>query len=266
MKWVTREGARVDRIACPWLITRFIDSAAEFLFVPAAAVAEVARREGATPFDVPGAEIGHHGAACSFDALLEKHQLDDPALHRLAAIVRGADTEARWLTPESPGLYAIASGFRAIAADDHDNMARQFPAYDALYAFCRGEVGSARQLPAASERVTRWKAAWESLDADRVAELYAANATHSSPQVPRVYPEARDGVLRGVGQIREYARRGLARYTALRFELETVTENSERSAVEYRRYSNVDTSGPLHGLELIDWHGPLIAAVRVFHA
>jgi hypothetical protein len=138
MKWVTRERARVDRVACPWLISRFIDRAPTFLFVPPDRVREVAEREGAIPYDVPGVELGHRGALCSFDAFLDKYKLDDPALQALARIVRGADTDARELTPESAGLYALATGFQAIAQDDHDNMAKQFPAYDALYAFCRG--------------------------------------------------------------------------------------------------------------------------------
>ncbi len=142
MKWVTREKARVDRIACPWLIARFIDPAPEFLFVAADRVSEVARREGATPFDVEGAELGHHGDRCSFDAFLERYRLDDPALHALARIVRGADTSARELTRESWGLYAVASGFREIARDDHDNMAKQFSVYDALYAYCRAELAA----------------------------------------------------------------------------------------------------------------------------
>ena len=103
MKWVTREKARVDRIACPWLIRRFIDREAMFLFVPADRVLKVAEREGAIPYDIPGVELGHHGERCSFDAFLDKYTLTDPALHTLARIVRGADTEARQLTPESPG-------------------------------------------------------------------------------------------------------------------------------------------------------------------
>ena len=142
MKWVTREKARVDRIACPWLIRRFIDKEATFLFVPASQVMQVAERERATPYDVPGVELGHHGDHCSFDAFLDKYKLNDPALQALALIVRGADTDARQLTPESAGLYAIATGFQAIAKDDHDNMAKQFPAYDALYAYCQARVRS----------------------------------------------------------------------------------------------------------------------------
>src|SRR5919108_2168481 len=137
MKWITREKARVDRIACPWLISRFIDREPTFLFVPADQVMSAARREGATPYDVPGVELGHHGDRCSFDAFLAKYNLTDPVLQKLALIVRGADTDARQLTPESAGLYAVATGFQAIAKDDHDNMAKQFPAYDALYAYCR---------------------------------------------------------------------------------------------------------------------------------
>ncbi|MGQ0570214.1 MAG: chromate resistance protein ChrB domain-containing protein [Armatimonadota bacterium] len=142
MKWVTRERARVDRIACPWLISRFIDRDPTFLFVPADQVLKVAEREPAIPYDVPGVEFGHQGERCSFDAILDKYGLDDPALYAVALIVRGADTDARHLTPESAGLYAVASGFQLIAGDDHDNMARQFPVYDALYAFCRSRVTS----------------------------------------------------------------------------------------------------------------------------
>ena len=140
MKWVTRERARVDRIACPWLISRFIDKEPTFLFVPTSQVLAVAEREKAIPYDVPNVELGHHGDHCSFDAFLEKYQLTDPALQALSKIVRGADTDARGLTPESSGLYALATGFQAIARDDHDNMAKQFPAYDALYAYCRAAV------------------------------------------------------------------------------------------------------------------------------
>ena len=141
MKWVTRRKARVDRIACPWLIQRFIDKDAEFLFVPEDQVMEIARREDALPFDVPGVELGHHGEQCSFDAFLAKYRLDDPALRALAEIVRGADTDARGIAREAWGLYAVASGFREITRDDFDNMARQFPVYDALYAYCRSGRG-----------------------------------------------------------------------------------------------------------------------------
>lgn len=140
MKWVTREKARVDRIACPWLVSRFVDREPVFLFVPPTEVRRVAEREGAIPYDVPDVELGHHGDRCSFDAFLEKYGLEDPSLRALARIVRGADTDARHLAPESPGLYAVASGFRTIAADDHDNMRLQFPAYDALYAYCQARV------------------------------------------------------------------------------------------------------------------------------
>jgi hypothetical protein len=146
MKWVTREKARVDRIACPWLISRFVDREAVFLFVPASEVMEVAEREQAIPYDVPGVELGHHGDHCSFDAFLEKYELEDPALRALALIVRGADTSQRDLTPESRGLYALATGFQATSKDDFENMARQFPAYDALYAFYRANE---HQQPAA---------------------------------------------------------------------------------------------------------------------
>src|SRR5262249_16768212 len=140
MKWVTRERARVDRIACPWLVTRFVDAQPEFLFVPTDRVREVAKRENAIPYDIPDVELGHQGPRCSFDAFIERYELADPALAALAPIVRGADTDDRALTPESAGLYAAATGFQATSRDDFDNMARQFPLYDALYAFCRGHI------------------------------------------------------------------------------------------------------------------------------
>jgi protein-tyrosine-phosphatase len=140
MKWITRERARVDRIACPWLITRFIDPKPELLFVPAREVRAAAQREGAIPYDVPDVELGHRGPRCSFDAFVERYELDDPALAQLALIVRGADTDDRGLVPESAGLYAAATGFQAIARDDHDNMAHQFPLYDALYAYCQAQA------------------------------------------------------------------------------------------------------------------------------
>src|SRR5260221_9389077 len=140
MKWITREKARVDRIACPWLISRFIDREAVFLFVPAGEVMTVSAREQAIPYDVPGVERGHHGDRCSFDAFVEKYELDDPALGALALIVRGADTDQRALTPEWAGLYASATGFQATSKDDFENMARQFPAYDALYAYCQATI------------------------------------------------------------------------------------------------------------------------------
>lgn len=141
MKYVTRARAKVDRIACPWLIKRFIDPEAEFLFVDADRVMEVAEREAAIPFDVPGVELGHHGARCSFDAIIEKYNVTDPALLRLAEIVRGADTSARNLTPESAGLFALATGFHALSpsrfSDDHALLDVEFPMYDALYEYCR---------------------------------------------------------------------------------------------------------------------------------
>ena len=136
MKWVTRSRPRVDRVACPWLIERFVDSEAVFLFVEADKVMAVAEMENAIPFDVPDVELGHHGAECTFDAILTKYNLTDPALSRLALIVRGADTDAKDLTAESRGLEAIAEGFRLVYQDDHEQIAREFPVYDALYAFC----------------------------------------------------------------------------------------------------------------------------------
>jgi hypothetical protein len=147
MKWVTRERARVDRIACPWLITRFIDPKPELLFVPAKEVRAAAEREGAIPYDIPDVELGHRGPQCSFDAFLDRYELADPALVALAAIVRGADTDDRALTPESAGLYAAATGFQATSRDDFDNMSRQFPLYDALYEYARQQTASVPPEP-----------------------------------------------------------------------------------------------------------------------
>lgn len=141
MKWVTRQGAKVDRIACPWLIKRFIDPNAEFLFVPADKVLTVAKESGEIPFDTKGVELGHHSDKCSFDAIIEKYNLNDRALFELAKIVRGADTEAKDLTPYSRGLEAIAEGFRLVSKDEFENMEKQFAVYDALYAFCATKVG-----------------------------------------------------------------------------------------------------------------------------
>ena len=144
MKWVTRARPKVDRVACPWLIRRFVDPQAEFLYVPADQVAAVAAREGATPYDVPNAELGHHGAECSFDAIVKKYHLTDPALLRLALIVRGADTAAKDLTPESRGLEAVAEGFRIVYRDDHELLEHEMPVYDALYAYCQQQTAKAR--------------------------------------------------------------------------------------------------------------------------
>ena len=147
MKWITREHVHVDRVACPWLIRKFVDPAAEFLFVPSDQVAAVAKREGATPFDVSGAELGHHGKECSFDAIVKKHGLgSDPALLLLARIVNGADTDnSLWNQPESAGLKAIAEGFRHLGyADDHALNAAEWIVYDALYAYSQQMVRAGR--------------------------------------------------------------------------------------------------------------------------
>ena len=140
MKWVTRERPKIDRIACPWLIQRFIDAAAEFLYVPAADVQRIARETGATPYDVPGVEMGHVGERCSFDAFVSKYRLTDPALARLATIVRGADTDRLDLAPQSAGLLAISQGLSKTHADDHAMLAHGMVMYDALYAWCEAQV------------------------------------------------------------------------------------------------------------------------------
>lgn len=139
MKWVTREHVKVDRVACPWLIRKFIDPSAQFLFVPAARVLEVAQRERAIPFDVPDVELGHHDGKCSFEAMVMKYQITDPAVRVLAQIVHGADVaEDLYGRPEAPGLKAAAEGFRHLGlANDHEILAKEFILYDALYAYCR---------------------------------------------------------------------------------------------------------------------------------
>jgi len=144
----------VDRIACPWLITRFVDAKAEFLFVPREKVLDVAKEQGAIPFDAPGAELFHYkdgdDERCSFDAIIRKYKLTDPALLDMAEIVRTADAAPRKPRPEGAGLEAMALGFRANAKDDHDNMRLQFPAYDALYTYCKLKMEGKGQLEHAS--------------------------------------------------------------------------------------------------------------------
>lgn len=150
MKWVTREKAKVDRIACPWLVKRFVDPDAEFLFVPADRVREVAAKEGAIAFDAAGVELTHYKEGVkefvSFDAIIRKYGLSDPALLELAKIVRGADAKIPDAPPESAGLEAAALGFRQKAKDDFENMRLQFPFYDALYEYCRSRVAGTGRL------------------------------------------------------------------------------------------------------------------------
>ncbi len=146
MLWVTRSHVHVDRVACPWLIRRFVDSEAKFLFVPKSQVNQVAAESGAIPFDAPGVELGHHEGKCSFESILEKYHLTDPGLLRLAKIVHAADIAAELHTDEiAPGLEAIASGFNLILPDDQANLQHQFVVYDALYAWCRLQVASQRK-------------------------------------------------------------------------------------------------------------------------
>ncbi|WP_297215527.1 chromate resistance protein ChrB domain-containing protein [Thermoplasma sp.] len=146
MKWITRERAMVDRIACPWLIKRFIDPDAEFIYVPPQEVLKRAKELNAVPFDVENVELTHfreeNEERVSFDAFIKKYNLRDPALLELARIVRGADAKIDNPPPESPGLKALARGFREIARDDLENIKLQFPAYDALYAYCKMKVAA----------------------------------------------------------------------------------------------------------------------------
>jgi hypothetical protein len=138
MKWVTRAHVHVDRVACPWLILRFVDSQAEFLFVAAQEVAQAAQETGAVPFDIPGVELGHQDGRCSFESILLRYGLKDPALQRMARVVHAADIAADLRSDElGPGLEALATGFGLLFPADADNLARQFVVYDALYAWCR---------------------------------------------------------------------------------------------------------------------------------
>ena len=137
MRWITRERPKIDRIACPWLIARFIDPGAEFLYVPAADVHRLAGERDAVPFDVEGVELSHSGPLCSFDALLAKHRLTDPALAELAVIVRGADTARLELAPQCAGLLAVSLGLSRLFADDDEQLRHGMVIYDALYAWLR---------------------------------------------------------------------------------------------------------------------------------
>jgi hypothetical protein len=143
MKWVTRERPKTDRIACPWLIRRFIDADAEFVYVPAQEVLAAAERDGAYSYDAPGARYTHRDGLCTFEVLVEDYGIDDPAVHLVARIVHGADVaEDRGATPQSPGLQAIAEGFHYTFADDHAQLAAEFPVYDALYAWAQKQVAA----------------------------------------------------------------------------------------------------------------------------
>jgi hypothetical protein len=152
MKWVTRARPKIDRIACPWLILRFIDAQAEFLFVPADRVLEVAREASAIPYDVPGVELTHVADECSFDAFLKKYSVQNSALERLALIVRGADTARLDLAPQCAGLYAISLGLSATFPDDHEMLRHGLVMYDALYAWCDRLMDETHNWPPAGYR------------------------------------------------------------------------------------------------------------------
>jgi len=145
MLWITRSHVHVDRVACPWLITRFVDNEAEFLFVPKNQIEQVIKDTEAIPFDAPGVELGHHEGRCSFESILLKYELKDPALARLAQIVHAADVaEDIDKDPIARGLEAIATGFSIRYLEDEENLMNQFEVYDALYAWCRLEVARAK--------------------------------------------------------------------------------------------------------------------------
>jgi hypothetical protein len=154
MKWVTRERPKIDRIACPWLIRRFIEKEPEFLYVPSDLVLAVAKETGAIPYDIPGVELSHVGELCSFDAFLKKYELRDPALQQLAVVVRGADTSRLDLTPQSPGLYALSLGLSDVFTDDHEMLRHGIVMYDALYAWCARLQGETHNWPPAGYRAS----------------------------------------------------------------------------------------------------------------
>lgn len=137
MKWVTREHVHVDRTACPWLIRRFVDPRAEFIFVPVDNIDQVVKNEQAIPYDAPNVELGHHGDKCSFDAIVEKYKIENPAVLELATIVRAADTDTMEAAPEAAGLEAVMTGLGIISKDDHETVANASPVYDAFYANCK---------------------------------------------------------------------------------------------------------------------------------
>jgi hypothetical protein len=143
MKWITRENVKVDRVACPWLIKKFVDREADFVFVPAADVERRARELGATPFDIEGCELGHHGEDVSFNSILKEYGLTDPALTLLGEIVRAADSHPPQPHPAGEGLRWVAFGFSALGLSDHEILAREFIVYDALFAECQRRAGGA---------------------------------------------------------------------------------------------------------------------------
>jgi len=146
-RWVTRERPKIDRIACPWLISRFIDPTAQFIYVPTQQVVTVAQATGATPYDVDGVEFTHEGERCSFDTILRIYDIRDPALDRLATIVRGADTSRHDLAPQCAGLHAISLGLSANFRDDHAMLAHGMVVYDALFSWCRSLQGERHRPP-----------------------------------------------------------------------------------------------------------------------
>jgi hypothetical protein len=147
--WVTRERPKIDRIACPWLILRFIDADAQFLYVPAARVFDVAKERGAIAYDIPGAEFSHEGERCTFDKLVRHFGVREPGIERLAEIVRGADTSRLDLTPQSPGLFAISLGLSALFADDHEMLKHGLVMYDALFRWCQSLQDETHNWPPA---------------------------------------------------------------------------------------------------------------------
>ena len=182
MKWITRERPKIDRIACPWLIQRFIDKEAEFLYVPANQVLKVATETGAIPYDVPDVELSHEGDLCSFDAFLKKYHLTEPALDQLALIVRGADTSTLDLTNQSAGLYAISLGLSANYSNDHEMLKHGMVMYEALYCNANREIHE------------KWikdpHSFWKRLESLSCSLYFEANFMRLKPQIRVIYENA----------------------------------------------------------------------------
>ncbi len=191
MKWITRSHVHVDRVACPWLIARFVDSDAEFLFVPKSEIERVAGETGAIPFDVPDVELGHVDGRCSFESILRRYELKDAALARLAKIVHAADVAAHIdRDPIARGLEAIATGFSVRCPSDHENLAAQFEVYDALYAWCRLQAAANKESAPPLEAAPADPATAGVLGAAAIVERVAGRVALRSHPVPPGAPEA----------------------------------------------------------------------------
>jgi len=186
MQWVTQRRPKIDRLACPWLISRFIDTDPEFVFVPTGDVRRLASETGAIPFDIPGVELSHKGGACSFDAFLIKYRLQDPALDRIATIVRAADNDNPAAVPEAAGLRAISFGLAGSIRDDHDLLTQGLVLYDALYRWARKTTPEARMVGRTERGVALWLARRRERRALGELDDYLLRDIGLSPEAARI--------------------------------------------------------------------------------